>query len=182
MMNGIVIRYVCLLILSLLLQTWNYLIRLSQELQLASVLPRRFMDVGELLPIATPSKNGLVDKEMAPSSVENGVLKVNLISEYGTPTFLISIYSAASIGIFLLAAQTYNQKLGGKCVCIGKNNLSIYVDTKNIYIEPHEHSNMNVCIIPLSDHSGVESVEKMEFEDLDAIKDKLTKIVPIALG
>ena len=44
------------------------------------------------------------------------------------------------------------------------------------------HVNINVCIIPLSDHSGVESVEKMEFEDLDAIKDKLTKIVPIALG
>lgn len=67
-------------------------------------------------------------------------------------------------------------------MCIGENNLSIYVGTKNIYIEPHEYSNMNVCIIPLSDHSGVESVEKMEFEDLDAIKDKLTKIVPIALG
>jgi len=49
MMNGIVIRYVCLLILSLLLQTWNYLIRLSQELQLVSVLPRRFTDVGEQL-------------------------------------------------------------------------------------------------------------------------------------
>ena len=49
MMNGIAIRYVCLLILSLLLQTWNYLIRLSQELQLVSVLPRRFTDVGELL-------------------------------------------------------------------------------------------------------------------------------------
>ena len=49
MMNDIVIRYVCLLILSLLLQTWNYLIRLSQELQLVSVLPRRFTDVGELL-------------------------------------------------------------------------------------------------------------------------------------
>nr|DAI65802.1 MAG TPA: hypothetical protein [Caudoviricetes sp.] len=42
MMNGIVIRYVYLLILSLLLQTWNYLIRLSQELQLVSVLPHRF--------------------------------------------------------------------------------------------------------------------------------------------
>ena len=49
MMNGIAIRYVCLLILSLLLQTWNYLIRLSQELQLVSVLPRRFRDVGELM-------------------------------------------------------------------------------------------------------------------------------------
>ena len=49
MMNGIAIRYVCLLILSLLLQTWNYLIRLSQELQLVSVLPRRFTDVGELI-------------------------------------------------------------------------------------------------------------------------------------
>ena len=49
MMNDIVIRYVCLLILSLLLQTWNYLVRLSQELQLVSVLPRRFTDVGELL-------------------------------------------------------------------------------------------------------------------------------------
>ena len=138
--------------------------------------------VGELIPIATPSKSGLVDKEMAPSSVENGVLKVNLISEYGTPTFLISIYSAAIIGTFILAAQTYHLKPGGKCVCIGENNISIYIDTKNIYIEPHAHINVNICIIPLSDHSGVKSVEKMEFEDLDAIKDKLTKIVPIALG
>ena len=57
MMNGIAIRYVCLLILSLLLQTWNYLIRLSQELQLASVLPRRFTDVGELINKYTPLKS-----------------------------------------------------------------------------------------------------------------------------
>ena len=57
MMNGIVIRYVCLLILSLLLQTWNYLIRLSQELQLVSVLPRRFTDVGELINKYTPLKS-----------------------------------------------------------------------------------------------------------------------------
>ena len=57
MMNGIAIRYVCLLILSLLLQTWNYLIRLSQELQLVSVLPRRFMDVGELINKYTPLKS-----------------------------------------------------------------------------------------------------------------------------
>ena len=57
MMNGIAIRYVCLLILSLLLQTWNYLIRLSQELQLVSVLPRRFTDVGELINKYTPLKS-----------------------------------------------------------------------------------------------------------------------------
>ena len=57
MMNGIVIRYVCLLILSLLLQTWNYLIRPSQELQLVSVLPRRFTDVGELINKYTPLKS-----------------------------------------------------------------------------------------------------------------------------
>ena len=57
MMNGIVIRYVCLLILSLLLQTWNYLVRLSQELQLVSVLPRRFTDVGELINKYTPLKS-----------------------------------------------------------------------------------------------------------------------------
>lgn len=57
MMNGIVICYVCLLILSLLLQTWNYLIRLSQELQLVSVLPRRFTDVGELINKYTPLKS-----------------------------------------------------------------------------------------------------------------------------
>lgn len=57
MMNGIVIRYVCLLILSLLLQTWNYLIRLSQELQPVSVLPRRFTDVGELINKYTPLKS-----------------------------------------------------------------------------------------------------------------------------
>lgn len=57
MMNGIAIRYVCLLILSLLLQTWNYLIRLSQELQPVSVLPRRFTDVGELINKYTPLKS-----------------------------------------------------------------------------------------------------------------------------
>lgn len=67
-------------------------------------------------------------------------------------------------------------------MCIGENNISIYIDTKNIYIEPRAHINVNICIIPLSDHSGVKSVEKMEFEDLDAIKDKLTEIIPIALG
>ena len=69
MMNGIVIRYVCLLILSLLLQTWNYLIRLSQELQLVSVLPRRFTDVGELIPIANATQNGLLSKQTAPSTL-----------------------------------------------------------------------------------------------------------------
>jgi len=57
MMNGIAIHYVCLLILSLLLQTWNYLIRLSQELQLVSVLPRQFTDVGELINKYTPLKS-----------------------------------------------------------------------------------------------------------------------------
>ena len=57
MMNGIAIRYVCLLILSLLLQTWNYLIRLSQELQPVSVLPHRFTDVGELINKYTPLKS-----------------------------------------------------------------------------------------------------------------------------
>ena len=56
-MNGIAIRYVWLLILYLLLQTWNYLVRLSQELQLVSVLPRRFMDVGELINKYTPLKS-----------------------------------------------------------------------------------------------------------------------------
>ena len=64
MMNGIVIRYVYLLILSLLLQTWNYLIRLSQELQLASVLPRRFTDVGELIGTTTIEKAGLLSPDL----------------------------------------------------------------------------------------------------------------------
>lgn len=64
MMNGIVIRYVCLLILSLLLQTWNYLVRLSQELQLVSVLPRRFMDVGELIGETTIEKAGLLSPDL----------------------------------------------------------------------------------------------------------------------
>ena len=64
MMNGIAIRYVCLLILSLLLQTWNYLIRLSQELQLVSVLPRRFTDVGELIGTTTIEKAGLLSPDL----------------------------------------------------------------------------------------------------------------------
>ena len=64
MMNDIVIRYVCLLILSLLLQTWNYLIRLSQELQLVSVLPRRFTDVGELIGTTTIEKAGLLSPDL----------------------------------------------------------------------------------------------------------------------
>ena len=151
-------------------------------LQHPTVLPHPVIHRGRLVTNTTPKQSRFGDKEMAPSSGENGVLKVNLISEYGTPTFLISIYSAAIIGTFILAAQTYHLKPGGKCVCIGENNISIYIDTKNIYIEPRAHINVNICIIPLSDHSGVKSVEKMEFEDLDAIKDKLTEIIPIALG
>ena len=89
MMNGIVIRYVCLLILSLLLQTWNYLIRLSQELQLASVLPRRFMDVGELIPVATFQKNGLWDKKMVPVWM-NAKCLLMTVSQECVVNFLVS--------------------------------------------------------------------------------------------
>ena len=89
MMNGIVIRYVCLLILSLLLQTWNYLIRLSQELQLASVLPRRFTDVGELIPVATFQKSGLWDKKMVPVWM-NAKCLLMTVSQECVVNFLVS--------------------------------------------------------------------------------------------
>ena len=96
MMNGIVIRYVCLLILSLLLQTWNYLIRLSQELQPVSVLPRRFMDVGELIPIANATQNGLLSKQTAPSTlyIRNKTyieLHHSLPADWNTFMFLLMI-------------------------------------------------------------------------------------------
>ena len=96
MMNGIVIRYVCLLILSLLLQTWNYLIRLSQELQLASVLPRRLTDVGELIPIANATQNGLLSKQTVPSTlyIRNKTyieLHHSLPADWNTFMFLLMI-------------------------------------------------------------------------------------------
>ena len=96
MMNGIAIRYVCLLILSLLLQTWNYLIRLSQELQPVSVLPRRFMDVGELIPIANATQNGLLSKQTAPSTlyIRNKTyieLHHSLPADWNTFMFLLMI-------------------------------------------------------------------------------------------
>ena len=96
MMNGIAIRYVCLLILSLLLQTWNYLIRLSQELQPVSVLPRRFTDVGELIPIANATQNGLLSKQTAPSTlyIRNKTyieLHHSLPADWNTFMFLLMI-------------------------------------------------------------------------------------------
>ena len=96
MMNGIAIRYVCLLILSLLLQTWNYLIRLSQELQLVSVLPHRFTDVGELIPIANATQNGLLSKQTAPSTlyIRNKTyieLHHSLPADWNTFMFLLMI-------------------------------------------------------------------------------------------
>ena len=95
-MNGIAIRYVCLLILSLLLQTWNYLVRLSQELQLVSVLPRQFMDVGELIPIANATQNGLLSKQTAPSTlyIRNKTyieLHHSLPADWNTFMFLLMI-------------------------------------------------------------------------------------------
>lgn len=89
MMNGIAIRYVCLLILSLLLQTWNYLIRLSQELQLVSVLPRRFTDVGELIPVANFQKSGLWDKKMVPVWM-NAKCLLMTVSQECVVNFLVS--------------------------------------------------------------------------------------------
>lgn len=89
MMNGIVIRYVCLLILSLLLQTWNYLIRPSQELQQVSVLPRRFTDVGELIPVATFQKNGLWNKKMVPVWM-NAKCLLMTVSQECVVNFLVS--------------------------------------------------------------------------------------------
>ena len=53
----------------------------------------------------------LIANQVIASLADRQLKQAQLRREYGTPTFLISIYSAASIGIFLLAAQTYNQKL-----------------------------------------------------------------------
>lgn len=96
MMNGIAICYVCLLILSLLLQTWNYLIRLSQELQLVSVLHIGFEDVGELIPIANATQNGLLSKQTAPSTlyIRNKTyieLHHSLPADWNTFMFLLMI-------------------------------------------------------------------------------------------
>ena len=83
MMNGIVIRYVCLLILSLLLQTWNYLIRLSQELQPVSVLPRQFTDVGELINKYTPLKSWAeLDKLKWDNAPKGNVYTISWLPDY----------------------------------------------------------------------------------------------------
>lgn len=116
MMNGIVIRYVCLLILSLLLQTWNYLIRLSQELQLVSVLPRRFTDVGELftsLGLFPFMQRDIIQGEMSPDDI-----RTSGMYDVGNSTTMPFNYG----GLLVFNTKTLTIQTGvdlqGKTICI----------------------------------------------------------------
>ena len=116
MMNGIVIRYVCLLILSLLLQTWNYLIRLSQELQLVSVLPRRFRDVGELftsLGLFPFMQRDIIQGEMSPDDI-----RTSGMYDVGNSTTMPFNYG----GLLVFNTKTLTIQTGvdlqGKTICI----------------------------------------------------------------
>lgn len=116
MMNGIVIRYVCLLILSLLLQTWNYLIRLSQELQLVSVLPRRFTDVGELftsLGFFPFMQRDIIQGEMSPDDI-----RTSGMYDVGNSTTMPFNYG----GLLVFNTKTLTIQTGvdlqGKTICI----------------------------------------------------------------
>ena len=116
MMNDIVIRYVCLLILSLLLQTWNYLIRLSQELQLVSVLPRRFTDVGELftsLGFFPFMQRDIIQGEMSPDDI-----RTSGMYDVGNSTTMPFNYG----GLLVFSTKTLTIQTGvdlqGKTICI----------------------------------------------------------------
>ena len=116
MMNDIVIRYVCLLILSLLLQTWNYLIRLSQGLQLASVLPRRFTDVGELftsLGFFPFMQRDIIQGEMSPDDI-----RTSGMYDVGNSTTMPFNYG----GLLVFNTKTLTIQTGvdlqGKTICI----------------------------------------------------------------
>lgn len=116
MMNDIVIRYVCLLILSLLLQTWNYLIRLSQELQLVSVLPRRFTDVGELftsLGLFPFMQRDIIQGEMSPDDI-----RTSGMYDVGNSTTMPFNYG----GLLVFNTKTLTIQTGvdleGKTICI----------------------------------------------------------------
>lgn len=116
MMNGIVICYVCLLILSLLLQTWNYLIRLSQELQLVSVLPRRFTDVGELftsLGLFPFMQRDIIQGEMSPDDI-----RTSGMYDVGNSTTMPFNYG----GLLVFNTKTLTIQTGvdlqGKTICI----------------------------------------------------------------
>ena len=116
MMNGIVIRYVCLLILSLLLQTWNYLIRLSQELPLVSVLPRRFTDVGELftsLGFFPFMQRDIIQGEMSPDDI-----RTSGMYDVGNSTTMPFNYG----GLLVFNTKTLTIQTGvdlqGKTICI----------------------------------------------------------------
>ena len=120
MMNGIVIRYVCLLILSLLLQTWNYLIRLSQELQLVSVLPRRFTDVGELINKYTPLKSWAeLDNLKWDNAPKGNVYTVSWLPDYD------SEQHPANVG----CVEVVRMGGGVTAQILYANNLKMYIRT-----------------------------------------------------
>ena len=159
MMNGIVIRYVCLLILSLLLQTWNYLIRLSQELQLVSVLPRRFTDVGELIGIATSQKNGLQKYNLIPNfSNSGGIWCIGTLPNNNfLCTFLISVNhtSFKQSGVSLLqiiGTGDENFKANYKSLIKGTQEAKFYAkyNEKGINVYVDAPANITVSILSYS--------------------------------
>ena len=136
--------------------------------------------MGGLLPTSFFGVKGLLDSRLGNYRVDNNVIKITLNTSFGETAFLISLYDAAQIGIFLLAATPYiaaNSKLG----YIGFPGVKAYVSETIICITPNTRTNNRIALLPLSVGSGVSKIETITYSDFDNIKSGLTEINPQSL-
>lgn len=129
------------------------------------------------MPTSRFGTRGLLNPNLGYYRVDNSVIKMTLNAPYGETTFLFSLYDAAQIGLFFLAAAPFNT-FSSKLAVIGFSGAKVYVSNETICIVPNSRTNNRINLLPLSIASDVSKMESITYSDFDKIKVGLTEILP----
>lgn len=133
--------------------------------------------VGGLLPTSSFGTRGLLNPNLGYYRVDNSVIKMTLNDPYGETTFLFSLYDAAQIGLFFLAATPYGAA-NSKLAVIGFSGAKVYINDNTICIAPNSRTNNRMNLLPLSIVANISKIETITYSDLDNIKSGLVEINP----
>lgn len=129
------------------------------------------------MPTSRFGTRGLLNPNLGYYRVDNSVIKMILNNPYGETTFLFSLYDAAQIGMFFLAATPYGAD-NSKLAVIGFPGAKVYINNKTICIVPNSRTNNRINLLPLSIAANISKIETITYSDFDNIKSGLVEINP----
>lgn len=129
------------------------------------------------MPTSIFGTRGLLNPNLGYYRVNNSVIKMTLNDPYGETAFLFSLYDAAQIGVFFLAATPY-VATNSKLAVIGFSGAKVYINNNTICIAPNSRINNRMNLLPLSTAASISKIETITYSDLDNIKSGLVEINP----